>query len=250
MGAGQGPVGPERMGLWGKGGGASSAAGFPAPSVASRARRTASRYRRIAALAAAARWTPPATTAARPAAPSAPARARPPAAPASRCRSPPRSPRGTRDPPRPRTAPPRQPRAAGRRPPRPTRARRHRRAPRPSSIIRSGLVSEALSELVDIAPTLLEAAGLAVPEPMQGRSLLPILEGRADPHVHKPALVAEFKDAIAGGGALTGTGPAALDPRAGVRYGILVLFSTDVFGRSDRIRARARGRGRLKGLKA
>jgi arylsulfatase A-like enzyme len=40
-------------------------------------------------------------------------------------------------------------------------------------------------ELVDIAPTLLEAAGMEVPWYMQGRSLLPILEGRAEPHTHK-----------------------------------------------------------------
>lgn len=68
---------------------------------------------------------------------------------------------------------------------------------------RKGLVSEALVELVDIAPTLLEACGLPVPETIQGRSLLPILEGQTDPHVHKNYVVSEFKDAIStttGGG--------------------------------------------------
>jgi arylsulfatase len=78
---------------------------------------------------------------------------------------------------------------------------------------RPGVVSEALVELVDIAPTLLEAAGLAVPEPMQGRSLLPILEGRADPHRHKPHVVAEFKDAIAGGGGDHSHGSMVFDGR-------------------------------------
>jgi arylsulfatase A-like enzyme len=61
-----------------------------------------------------------------------------------------------------------------------------------------GIASEALVELVDIAPTLLEAAGLDVPWFMQGSSLLPILEGRADPHRHKRHVVSEFKDSIGG----------------------------------------------------
>jgi arylsulfatase A-like enzyme len=37
-----------------------------------------------------------------------------------------------------------------------------------------------LVSLVDMAPTLLDAAGLAVPESMQGRSLLPLTRGGAD----------------------------------------------------------------------
>jgi arylsulfatase len=61
-----------------------------------------------------------------------------------------------------------------------------------------GLRSEALVEAVDVAPTLLEAAGLPVPESMQGRSLLSILEGRADPHRHKAQVVSEFNDSIGG----------------------------------------------------
>jgi arylsulfatase A-like enzyme len=62
----------------------------------------------------------------------------------------------------------------------------------------SGLQSDALVECVDIAPTLLEAAGLPVPESMQGRSLVPILSGQGDPHRHKPHVVCEFKDSIGG----------------------------------------------------
>ena len=58
--------------------------------------------------------------------------------------------------------------------------------------------SDALVELVDIAPTLLEAAGLPQPWQMQGRSLLPILEGRADSAHHKPYVVSEFWDSIGG----------------------------------------------------
>ncbi|TFG43092.1 MAG: DUF4976 domain-containing protein, partial [Syntrophobacterales bacterium] len=48
-----------------------------------------------------------------------------------------------------------------------------------------GLRSDALVELVDIAPTLLELTGLPVPETMQGKTLLPILEGKADPQQHR-----------------------------------------------------------------
>jgi arylsulfatase A-like enzyme len=62
----------------------------------------------------------------------------------------------------------------------------------------AGLVSNALVELVDIAPTLLEAAGLEVPWSMQGQSLLGILQGQADPHRHKTLVVSEFRDAMGG----------------------------------------------------
>jgi arylsulfatase A-like enzyme len=50
---------------------------------------------------------------------------------------------------------------------------------------RAGLRSEALVQLTDIVPTLLEVNDLSVPDRIQGRSLLPILEGRADPHEHR-----------------------------------------------------------------
>jgi len=61
---------------------------------------------------------------------------------------------------------------------------------------KTGLVSDGLVELVDIAPTLLEAAGIAVPDSMQGHSLLGILQGDADPAVHKKSVVTEFNDAL------------------------------------------------------
>jgi arylsulfatase A-like enzyme len=48
-----------------------------------------------------------------------------------------------------------------------------------------GLQSDALVELTDIAPTLLQLAGQPVPERMQGRSLLPILTGQAAPEHHR-----------------------------------------------------------------
>jgi arylsulfatase len=43
-----------------------------------------------------------------------------------------------------------------------------------------GLVSDALVELTDIAPTLLEVSGLPRPYRMQGKSLLPILDGESN----------------------------------------------------------------------
>src|SRR5438445_7726147 len=47
--------------------------------------------------------------------------------------------------------------------------------------IRAGTRSGALALNVDFAPTFLEAAGVAIPADMQGRSLLPVLR------VHPPA---------------------------------------------------------------
>ena len=60
----------------------------------------------------------------------------------------------------------------------------------------SGLKSEALVELVDKVPTLLELAGLPVPERMHGRSLLPILRGEADANHHRGFVRCEYYDAI------------------------------------------------------
>jgi arylsulfatase A-like enzyme len=43
--------------------------------------------------------------------------------------------------------------------------------------VKPGTETKALAVNVDFAPTFLEAAGLPVPKPMQGRSLLPLLRG-------------------------------------------------------------------------
>ncbi len=51
--------------------------------------------------------------------------------------------------------------------------------------LRAGLRSAALVELLDLAPTLLEATGLPIPAHMQGRSLLPLLAGQAEPDRHR-----------------------------------------------------------------
>ena len=60
----------------------------------------------------------------------------------------------------------------------------------------AGVRSDALVELVDQAPTLLELAGLHVPERMQGRSLLPILKGEVPPSQHRDFVRCEFYDAL------------------------------------------------------
>ena len=48
--------------------------------------------------------------------------------------------------------------------------------------IAAGTTTDALVELTDLAPTLLDAAGMAVPRHMAGRSLLPLLRGTATEH--------------------------------------------------------------------
>lgn len=63
----------------------------------------------------------------------------------------------------------------------------------PGHTVENG-VTDALCELVDIAPTLLEAAGFSAPAYMQGKSLWPILSGAADPATHKARAVCDFHD--------------------------------------------------------
>ena len=45
-----------------------------------------------------------------------------------------------------------------------------------------GVGHDALVEFIDVVPTLLEYCGLAVPERVQGRSLVRVLEGATAPH--------------------------------------------------------------------
>ena len=59
-----------------------------------------------------------------------------------------------------------------------------------------GLVSDALVELIDIAPTLLELADLPIPPGMQGRSLLPLLRGDAPLHRHRDFVRCEYYRAL------------------------------------------------------
>ena len=69
-------------------------------------------------------------------------------------------------------------------------------APELESPAAAGFVSRALVELIDIAPTLLELAGLPVPLRMQGRSLLPILRGEQTPDNHRDFVRSEFYRAL------------------------------------------------------
>jgi arylsulfatase A-like enzyme len=62
--------------------------------------------------------------------------------------------------------------------------------------VRQNLRSDALVELVDLVPTLLEAAGQRIPDAVQGRSLLPILSGASDPSAHREFVRCEYHDAL------------------------------------------------------
>lgn len=60
---------------------------------------------------------------------------------------------------------------------------------------KAGLRSDALVEMVDLAPTLLEAAGIVIPEGMQGLSLTPLLTGQTTRH--RDSIYCEFFDSLA-----------------------------------------------------
>jgi arylsulfatase len=62
----------------------------------------------------------------------------------------------------------------------------------------ANLQSDALVELVDLAPTLLEAVGFEIPYYMQGKSLLSILNGTSDPGFHKKYVCSEFFNTLRG----------------------------------------------------
>lgn len=59
-----------------------------------------------------------------------------------------------------------------------------------------GTHSDALVELTDIAPTLLEALELPIPGSVQGISVLPILSGQASPGTHRDFVRCEYHDAL------------------------------------------------------
>jgi arylsulfatase A-like enzyme len=62
--------------------------------------------------------------------------------------------------------------------------------------IKAGFVSDALVELMDKAPTILDFAGIDVPAHMQGRSLRPLLEGTATDESHRELVRCEYYDAL------------------------------------------------------
>lgn len=59
----------------------------------------------------------------------------------------------------------------------------------------AGLKRNALMELVDVAPTLLQAAGIPVPEAMQGRSFLPLICDASQPDQFRQSVYCEFYNA-------------------------------------------------------
>jgi arylsulfatase A-like enzyme len=62
--------------------------------------------------------------------------------------------------------------------------------------VEEGVESDALVELVDLAPTLLDAAGVDRPVGMQGDSLWPLLTGRSDPDEHREDVYCEYYHAL------------------------------------------------------
>lgn len=62
----------------------------------------------------------------------------------------------------------------------------------------SNVRSSALVELIDLAPTLLEAAGVPIPEDMQGKTLLPILSDPTGNTRHKSYVISEYHGAVGG----------------------------------------------------
>lgn len=63
---------------------------------------------------------------------------------------------------------------------------------------KAGVRSDALVELTDLAPTLLDIAGLPVSEKMMGRSLLPILTSQKPTGNHREAVRSEYYQTLEG----------------------------------------------------
>jgi len=61
-----------------------------------------------------------------------------------------------------------------------------------------GEKSSALVELVDLAPTCLDAAGVEIPYYMQGKSLLPMLIGEKELSYHKAHVISEYHGTLGG----------------------------------------------------
>ena len=62
--------------------------------------------------------------------------------------------------------------------------------------VEEGVESDALVELSDIAPTLLDAAGSETPDRVQTDSLWPILSGNSDPDSHREDVYCEHYDSM------------------------------------------------------
>lgn len=61
-------------------------------------------------------------------------------------------------------------------------------------MLRQNLQSDALVELIDVVPTMLELTGLPVLEKIQGKSLAPILSGKSPADFHKEHVRCEYYD--------------------------------------------------------
>ena len=64
----------------------------------------------------------------------------------------------------------------------------------PAGGLRNGTRNDALVQLTDIAPTLLEAAGIADPGDLDGKSLLGLARGTADAKAHREFAWSEYHD--------------------------------------------------------
>ena len=62
--------------------------------------------------------------------------------------------------------------------------------------VRQNVRSDALVELVDLVPTVLDVVGQPVPGEVQGRSLLPLLSGASAPDAHREFVRCEYHDAL------------------------------------------------------
>ena len=69
-------------------------------------------------------------------------------------------------------------------------------AMRRAGVIPEGTESDAFVSSVDLAPTMLAAAGVAVPPEMQGRSLLPLLDGTAPEDWRDSVLIEYYSDTV------------------------------------------------------
>jgi arylsulfatase A-like enzyme len=65
----------------------------------------------------------------------------------------------------------------------------------PAGDVRQNIRAEGLVELLDLAPTFLDAAGLPIPDRMQGSSLLPVLRGESDSSSIRPHVYSEYYNA-------------------------------------------------------
>jgi len=57
---------------------------------------------------------------------------------------------------------------------------------------KQGLRADALVELVDLAPTFLQSAGIDIPQAIQGKSLHSLLTGQSDPSHHRDHVFSEY----------------------------------------------------------